>query len=122
MHMRKILPLILAILAMPFLMKAQVTTSSISGFVKSKSGDVLLGSTIEVTHVPTGTKYKTSSRKDGSFDLVNLIPGGPYTINISFVGYKPLTESGLTLALGENTRYDATLESTTTELSTVVVS
>ncbi len=122
MHMRKILPLILAILAMPFFMKAQVTTSSISGFVKSKTGDILQGSTIEVTHVPTGTKYKTASRKDGRFDLVNLIPGGPYTIDISFVGYKPLNETGITLGLGENTRYDATLESSSTVLSTIVVS
>ncbi len=121
MHMRKILPFILAMLAMPFFMKAQVTTSTLTGFVKSKTGDVLKGSSIELTHVPTGTKYRTASRSDGRYDLVNLIPGGPYTIEISFVGYKTVTETGLTFGLGENSRYDATLENNSAVLSTIVV-
>ena len=119
--MKKFLPLIIALIAMPFLMVAQVTTSSISGFVKNKAGDALAGSTVEVTHVPTGTKYRTSTGRDGRYSLVNLIPGGPYTIDISFVGYTAESETGLTLPLGESTRFDGELETTTTELTTVVV-
>lgn len=122
MQMRKILPFVLAMLALPFFMGAQVTTSSISGFVKNKSGEILQGSSIEITHTPTGTAYRTVSRKDGSFNLVNLIPGGPYSINISFVGYTPLSDNGIILSLGENSRYDAELESNSTVLSTVVIS
>lgn len=122
MHLKKILPFVLALMAMPFLLQAQVTTSSFSGFVKNKSGEMLQGSTIEITHTPTGAKYKTASRKDGSFNLVNLIPGGPYTVDITFVGYTALNETGITLTLGENTRYDATLESSSTVLDAVVVS
>lgn len=121
MPTRKILPFIVALLALPFFMVAQVTTSSMSGFVKNKDGEILRGSSIELTHTPTGTKYKTAARNDGRFDLVNLIPGGPYTIEISFVGYKPVNETGLTLPLGENTRYDAIMESSSAVLSTVVV-
>ena len=122
MQIRKILPFILTMLAFPFFMKAQVTTSSISGFVKNKSGEVLQGSSIEITHTPTGAVYRTVSRKDGSFNLVNLIPGGPYAINISFVGYTALSDAGIILSLGENSRYDAELESSSTVLSTVVIS
>ncbi|MEO6584184.1 MAG: carboxypeptidase regulatory-like domain-containing protein, partial [Ferruginibacter sp.] len=118
--LKKILPILIAFMAPIFLM-AQVTTSSISGFVKNKSGESLSGSTVEVTHVPTGTKYSTSTGKDGRFSLVNLIPGGPYTINISYVGYTNQNESGLTLPLGENTRFDGILETASTELSTVIV-
>ncbi|MEP6713227.1 MAG: TonB-dependent receptor [Ferruginibacter sp.] len=121
MTLKKLLPLLIALVAIPFLINAQVTTSSISGVIQNKSGELLAGSTIELTHIPTGTKYKTSSRKDGRYDLVNLIPGGPYALNISYVGYTAVTEPALVLALGENTRYDVSLESTSTVLSTVVV-
>ena len=106
---------------MPFFMAAQVTTSSISGSVKNKTGEALAGSTVEVTHVPTGTKYRTSTGRDGRYSLVNLIPGGPYTVDVSFVGYSPQSETGLIFPLGENTRFDSDLETTTTELTTVVV-
>ena len=64
---------------------AQVTTSSITGSVKSKSNnESLAGATITATHVPTGTVYRTIARKDGSFDIHNVAPGGPYTIEITF--------------------------------------
>ena len=119
--MKKFLPVIIAFMAMPFFITAQVTTSSISGFVRSKADVILPGSTVEVTHVPTGTKYRTSSGRDGRFSLVNLIPGGPYSIDISFVGYTNLSETGVILPLGENTRFDASLETSTTELATVTV-
>ena len=118
--MKKLLP-ILALLAFPILAMTQVTTSSITGFVTNTTGEVLSGSTIEATHVPTGTVYRTVSRKDGRYDLVNLIPGGPYSVVISFVGYNPYNESNFSLPLGENTRIDATLQPTATELATVVV-
>lgn len=121
MHAKKILPFLFAMMALPFFMKAQVTTSTISGFVKNKAGEVLQGSTIEVTHEPTGAKSRTVSGKDGRFTIVNLAPGGPYSITVSNVGYTPFSESGLTLELGENTRYDASLEASSTVLSTVVV-
>ena len=63
---------------------AQVTTSSISGSIKSKStAESLAGATITATHVPTGTVYRTIARKDGSFDIHNVAPGGPYTIDIT---------------------------------------
>lgn len=55
MNFKKILPLIIALFAMPVLIQAQVTTSSISGVVKNKSGNALPGATITAVHEPTGT-------------------------------------------------------------------
>lgn len=118
--MKKLIP-ILALLALPFLSTAQVTTSSITGYVKNSTGEILAGSTVEVTHTPTGTVYRAATRKDGRYDLVNLIPGGPYSIVVSYVGYNPFTESNFNLPLGENTRVDATLQPAATELAAVVV-
>ncbi|MEO5891798.1 MAG: carboxypeptidase regulatory-like domain-containing protein [Ferruginibacter sp.] len=122
MLLKKLFPIVISLLGMPFFMIAQVTTSSITGLVKNSSGDLLAGSSITVTHTPTGTVYKTSSDKNGKFDVVNLIPGGPYAIEISNVGYANFSESNYTLPLGENTKIDAVLTVSTTTLSEVVVS
>lgn len=119
--MKKLIPF-LALIVAPFFALAQVTTSSITGFVKNNKGEALSSGTVEVTHTPTGTIYRATTRKDGRFDIVNLIPGGPYTVTITHVGYNNFTESSLRLPLGEITRVDATLEPATQELTAVVVS
>lgn len=121
MRIKHLLSLLAILMAIPFALSAQVTTSSVTGFVKNNEGAALVGSTIELIHVPTGTLYRTVSRKDGRYDLVNLIPGGPYSITISNVGYTPFNESDVVLTLGENTRIDASLQSTATALDVVVV-
>src|SRR5262245_18970874 len=89
---------------------AQVTTSSITGFVKSKStSESLGGATITATHVPTGTVSRTIARKDGSFDNHNLAPGGLYTIEISYSGFETDKRSDVFLALGDISRVVADL-------------
>ena len=80
MRMKKILFLLLSVLAFQYTVSAQVTTSSISGVVKSKAGVVLPGASITATHIPTGTVYTALARTGGRFDINNMNPGGPYTI------------------------------------------
>ena len=61
---------------------AQETTSEIQGLVSdAKSG--LAGVTVVATHQPTGTKYITSTRNDGRYNLPNLKIGGPYSIHVT---------------------------------------
>lgn len=122
MIMRKKMTLLTVLLAfIGITVNAQVTTSSVSGFVKKNTGEVLTGSSVKLTHVPTGTVYQTSSGKDGRFSLVNLIPGGPYAIEITNVGFSSYKESNINLPLGENTNLDAALSTTSTVLTDVVV-
>lgn len=104
----------------PFI-SAQVTTSSITGTAKNEQGEELAGATVVATHQPSGTVFRSTSLKQGVFNIVNLIPGGPYSIEISFVGYKNFTQDNITLALGENTRIDVSLSTSTTALQEVVV-
>jgi hypothetical protein len=120
MLIKRILPLILVLFA-PVLMHAQVTTSNISGTITS-TNTPLVGATVTATHQPTGTVYRTITLKNGLYNLVNLQPGGPYKIDVSFVGYKPFTQDSILLALGENTRIDANLSGTSSTLAEVVVS
>lgn len=118
MHVRKILPLVLAFLS-PFYLTAQVTTSSISGTVSS-ANTPLAGATVTATHLPTGTVSRTTALK-GVYNLVNLTPGGPYKIDVTYVGYQNFTQDSIFLALGENTRVDASLKAASGTLAEVIV-
>ena len=100
---------------------AQVTTSSINGNVRSAAGEALVGATVKATHLPTGTVYTTQSRTGGVFNIVNMTPGGPYTVEITYVGFSPFTQTNLTFPLGESTRIDADLSGSNETLSNVVV-
>ena len=121
MHLKKILPLLIAICAIPSLLNAQVTTSSISGSVKQSNGEALAGATITAVHQPTGTKYVTVSKKGGTFTVPGLRSGGPYTLTIEFVGFKRQDIEGITLTLGDDYTANINMESANTVLTTVVV-
>jgi hypothetical protein len=105
-----------------FLAKAQETTSEIQGIIKDKTAGVLAGATITAVHQPTGTKYQTTSRKDGLFNLLNLRVGGPYTITVSFVGFKEEKQEDVYLALGTAFKEDFNLSPSSSTLNEVVVS
>ena len=117
---RKILPLVLIFIA-PIVLLAQVTTSNISGTVSS-GNTPLVGATVTATHLPTGTVSRTTTLTKGVYNLVNLTPGGPYRLDVSYVGYRPFAQDSIFLALGENTRIDASLNTSSGTLAEVVVS
>jgi hypothetical protein len=101
---------------------AQVTTSGLSGSVKSTgTNEVLTGATIKATHLPTGAVYQTVTRKGGIFDISNMTPGGPYKVEISYAGYKSQTVEDYFLTLGETGRLDIDLVNNNTNLTEVVV-
>ena len=122
MYFKKILSFFIAFTSIVLITKAQVTTSSLSGVIKNKSGNGMPGSTITATHTPTGTVYTSQSRVGGRFDISNMNPGGPYTLTISFVGYKPNTREGIYLSLGEVYSDNFEMIDNTSDLSEVVVS
>ena len=68
----------LAIMASPLIF-AQVTTSALTGVVKSTTDEPLIGATVIATHLPSGTKYVTVSRAGGAFNIQNMRVGGPYS-------------------------------------------
>jgi hypothetical protein len=98
---------------------SQVTTSSMSGVVKSSKGEPLVGATVLARHEPTGSAFTTITRTGGIFDLYNLPPGGPYTVTITYVGYSAFKRSDINIPLGE--KFDLQTEMTDKELQSVVV-
>jgi len=121
MYLKKILPVLIALFAISFVSNAQVTTSSITGFVKNKAGNALPGATVTAVHVPTNTVYTAVTRAGGRFDINNMNPGGPYTITTSFVGYEADKKDDISLGLGETYRMDIGLTDKVTQLTTVTV-
>jgi len=100
---------------------AQVTTSGISGKVLDNTSAPIIGATIKATHTPTGTVYGASTRTNGSYNLSNLRIGGPYTIEISYIGYNKEVVSNITLSLGEEFQLNSVLKENSQALGEVVV-
>jgi hypothetical protein len=110
----------LALIASPLLF-AQITTSSLNGTVKGGTDEALVGATVVATHQPTGTRYATSSRGGGAFSIQNMKPGGPYLIEVSFVGHDPEKFENIVLQLAESFSLTVNLKKTNATLENVLV-
>lgn len=119
--LKRIYQAIALMLAFPFIMTAQETVSGIGGTVRSSTGEPLVGATIIVTHIPTGTVYKALARNGGRYDISNITPGGPYLIVASFVGFQDEKREDVFLTLGEKSRYDFALVDKSGILTELVV-
>ncbi|MBO4327891.1 MAG: TonB-dependent receptor [Bacteroidales bacterium] len=118
--MKKLLTLFLALIASVSMM-AQVTTSNISGKIADENGP-LPGATVIATHVPSGTFYGTTTNSEGRYSLQGMRVGGPYTVEVRFVGYTPSKAENLYLKLGETHRADFTLQSESVGLGEILIS
>ncbi len=118
---KRLVRLVMAILMLPMFAVAQNTTSSITGTAKTASGDPLIGATVTATHEPTGTVYRVQTRAGGRFDIANMNPGGPYTVEVSFVNYETDKRQELYLSLGETSKFEFKLANKGANLGDVAV-
>ncbi len=96
----RIVVIVLAFVGLITVAQAQVTTSSITGTVKDAS-QALPGASVKAIHVPTGTVYGLTTNNDGRFSIANARVGGPYTVEVSYVGYSTKKFENIYLKLGE---------------------
>ena len=99
---------------------AQVTTSAIKGQVTS-SDKPLAGATIVARHNPSGSEHGTTTNAEGHYTLRGLRVGGPYTITISYIGYKSVSYTNQELPLAATVTYNASLTETSTAMDDVVI-
>lgn len=86
------------------------TSSAIRGNVVTAAGENAANATVEILHVPSGTRSTATTNDAGAFTSSGLRVGGPYTITIRGAqGSK--TYDNVFLALGEQFRLTAQLES-----------
>ncbi|HEX6426114.1 MAG TPA: TonB-dependent receptor, partial [Niastella sp.] len=119
--MRRFTLLLLAVLCFGANVFSQETTSEIQGTVTDDNGTPLSGATVIALHTPSGTKYATTSRKDGRFNLPNLRIGGPYTVTVTYVGLKKSEQENINLLLGQEFKADFNLANEGKELKEIVV-
>ncbi|MCR5180285.1 MAG: carboxypeptidase regulatory-like domain-containing protein, partial [Bacteroidaceae bacterium] len=106
-----------------FGVKAQVTTSGLSGKVtiESQKGETIIGANVAIVHEPTGTRYQAVTNMDGRFNMQGMRPGGPYKVTVSYIGFQPKTIGGITLVLGETLNLNVWLSESASEMSEVTI-
>src|SRR5882757_1632863 len=103
------------------LVRAQETTATLNGVVYDSKGAPVPGASVVIKHEPTGYSTGSQTNNKGIFVIPNLKVGGPYTIKISFTGYKEETISDLNLGLGDNPELNVGLKLNEASLTEVVV-
>ena len=119
--LKSLMALILLFTAGMSVSQAQVTTSSIRGQVVDSQGEPLPGANIVAMHEPSGTRYGAVSNLDGRYTIPNMRIGGPYTVQVSFIGFETVNYTGMVLKLGEPYTLNTTLSDDSTELGEVVI-
>ncbi|MBQ6045691.1 MAG: carboxypeptidase regulatory-like domain-containing protein, partial [Bacteroidales bacterium] len=100
---------------------AQVTTSSLNGKVTDRSGEPVVGAAVIAVHTPSGTQYYAVANADGRFTINGMRSGGPYSVEISCLGYQTVTYTDVTLQLAEAYSLDAEMPDDTEMLSEAIV-
>ena len=80
---------------------AQVTTSALGGRVVDANGEPVVGAAVVATHEPSGTVYGVVTNNDGRYAINGMRAGGPYKVEVTCLGYQPLTYTGVNLQLAE---------------------
>ena len=100
---------------------AQVTTSALGGRVVDVNGEPVVGAAVIATHTPSGTVYPVITNESGRYTMNGMRAGGPYTVEISCLGFQTVTFTDLTLQLAETFSLDATLNEDAEMLSEAMV-
>ena len=100
---------------------AQITTSSLGGRVTDANGEPVIGAAVVATHEPSGTVYGVTTNEDGRYAVNGMRSGGPYKVEISCLGYKPLVYTDVNLQLAEAYALNGTLEDDSQMLGEAIV-
>ena len=89
---------------------AQVTTSGLNGRVSDESGAPVVGAAVVATHTESGTKYAAVSNEQGRFVINGMRAGGPYSVEVSCLGFQTVTYTDIKLQLAESFSLNASLK------------
>ncbi|NBB26071.1 hypothetical protein GVM20_13130 [Porphyrobacter sp. SLTP] len=88
---------------------AQETTSSVRGDVVDQNGNPIVGATVVVTHVPSGTKSTQTTDAAGGFNAAGLRIGGPVTVEVTADGFETASQEIGFLNAGQAQRISVAL-------------
>ena len=95
--------LLLTFAAMFFVVSAyaQVTTAALAGRVTDASGESVPGATVVAVHTPSGSQYYGLTNAEGRYNINGMRSGGPYTVEVSCLGYRKVNYTDVILQLAE---------------------
>ena len=99
---------------------AQVTTSSLGGRIGDENDEPLAGAAVIAVHTPSGTRYTAIANNDGRYAIQGMRTGGPYSVEVSFIGMGTVRFEDITLKLGDPYELNVSLKSSS-ELDAVTV-
>ena len=100
---------------------AQVTTSSLNGKISDSKGEPVAGAAVIAIHTPSGTQYFAVANNEGLFYINGMRAGGPYSVEVSCLGYHSVTYTDVTLQLAEAYAINASLKDDSEMLSEAIV-
>lgn len=105
---------------------AQVLYGSVTGTVADQTGAAVPRAHLTVTNRATGVARETDADENGHYLITDIAPGS-YDLKVTSSGFKPLTQTNLTVTANTVTNADASLqvgtvsEQVTVEASTVTL-
>ncbi|HET9193316.1 MAG TPA: carboxypeptidase regulatory-like domain-containing protein [Vicinamibacterales bacterium] len=78
---------------------AQETRGNINGVVQDQNG-VVPGATVRITNTNTSQTQQLVTNNSGYFEALLLNPG-TYAVRVELQGFRPLTQTGISLAVGQ---------------------
>lgn len=100
---------------------SQVTTSGMSGKVSGVDNEPLAGATVVAVHVPSGTQYGTITNSEGRYTIVGMRTGGPYKVEIRFLGFANFKRDNVQLQLGQSFILNAQLSGSEMTVDEVLI-
>ncbi len=108
------------IIFLPMCVSAQETTSGITGKIVA-GGEEAIGATVKAVHEASGTTYVGVTNAHGRFSIEGMRPGGPYKVEISYIGFKTRVITGVMLKLGDLNDLSGSMDEDSEMLRDVVV-
>ncbi len=100
---------------------AQVTTSALNGIITDEAGEAIPGATVVAVHTPSGTTYYAVANNEGRYAINGMRTGGPYSVEVSCLGYRTVTYTDLTLQLADSYSLVAELQTDNEMLSEAII-
>ena len=100
---------------------AQSNAEIYGKILDATTSEPLPGTNVVVVNIATGFKAGAITDFNGKFTIRDLQLGGPYTVTVSFVGYKTIVQKGYQLGLGDKLKLNFNMSKGEEILDEVVI-
>jgi hypothetical protein len=101
--------LLLAVSLVPWIVRAQITTGTITGVVQDNKGAVIPDAQVTLTHTATGEVRQTRTNDHGQFNAP-FVPLGAYSVSVAAAGFETQTLTGINLQVDQTVNLPITMQ------------